>query len=301
MPTRRRKTRQWGEIRDWLNVAAALGALLIGIVSLWTTAQISGLEDYLRSEITRRNTDLNAVAARSSMLERTAEARAERLATIQASLDNLLSSSLRVQQDLIGSQGELASVRAQVGEARGALSAARAEATTVRGLFTTQAREFEILRRQQAYEYATIQLAFSTVREDFHDISLGQRLRDSLVNLRAPRRQQWLAPYLSKVSRLVDQVCPDLQRKQLNLSPKPVLPEAPEVNYPRNASSARIIELRNEAMDRWGLDIKKYSEANDAYYRRLQQERERLTVVANECVCLALSDDGFATSDICEA
>jgi hypothetical protein len=76
-------TFDWSETREWLNVLVAIGALLIGVVSFWTTARISGLEDYLRSEIGRRNIELNELSQRTQRMQGLSDLQSDQLAAIQ--------------------------------------------------------------------------------------------------------------------------------------------------------------------------------------------------------------------------
>jgi len=43
------------DLPAWLSAAANFGTLLVGVVGVWTTIRVSGLEDYFRSELALRN------------------------------------------------------------------------------------------------------------------------------------------------------------------------------------------------------------------------------------------------------
>jgi len=89
----------WSNIREWMNVVAAIGGLVVAVVALWATAQISGLENYLRSEIGRRNNELNSLSRKAESLEKTADERARRLSELQATTEALMASSVAAQQN----------------------------------------------------------------------------------------------------------------------------------------------------------------------------------------------------------
>ena len=109
--------RDWAGPREWANLAVAAAALILGVVSFWTTAQVSSLEDYLRSEIARDNGELNRLADRSAALEQDATQSAERLRQLRDTADELLLSSLRSQQELETANSEATSSRFRLFEA----------------------------------------------------------------------------------------------------------------------------------------------------------------------------------------
>lgn len=98
------KARDWPEIREWANLAIALTALLVGVVTFWTTTQISGLEDYFRSEISQRNSDLEDATYRARQLDDRLRVGQERLAELQVTADRLAAANNEAQSRIVGLQ-----------------------------------------------------------------------------------------------------------------------------------------------------------------------------------------------------
>lgn len=117
-----RTKRDWHTVRAWAEFAIALAALLVAIVSIWTTAQISGLEDYLHSEITRRNVELDEAALNARRLDQQVQQSRARLEELRATADRLGVSASDAQIRSIALLAEQQRMKADLETSRTALS-----------------------------------------------------------------------------------------------------------------------------------------------------------------------------------
>lgn len=301
---RRPVKKQWGELRDWLNVAVAGAALLVAIVSVWTTTQISGLEDYFRSEIGRRNAELNSLSGRAATFERMANTSAGQLSQLQASTALAISSSLRAQQQLIQSQGELSAVRSNVLSARQELALARGEASAIRTNYAAQAREFDLLRRQQAFEHASLTVAFAAYNwsddsDSEESSSDASSVAAAIRDLQPPPHTIGFGPHLERIKGRFDRFCPNMATWQSTVPARPQPPAQPTISYRQGTSQARIAELTREAQDRWSAAFNEYARRSQEHSSALITERQRLANRARSCVCSSRSDEQFSRQDIC--
>jgi hypothetical protein len=266
--------------------------------------QISGLEDYFRSEIGRRNGELNVLSSRAASLEQMANARAERLSQLQASTESVVASSLQAQQRIAQSEAQLSAVRSDTLAARIELAAARGEAATIRANFAAQASEFDLLKRQQAYQHASFVVTAMAYGwwEDGEGGEVGgagASILNAVRNLHTTAETAGLGPYIQQIKTNFERVCPDLATWRMNLPPAPSPPSQPTISYRRGTSPARIAQLTRDAQNRWSNDYAEYLRLSQAHNAALIGENHRLAVHASACVCSSLSDERFSQRDIC--
>jgi len=107
--------RNWSELREWGNIGIAAAALLLSIVSFWVTLQVSSIEDYLRSEIGRRNFELNRLSDRASQLEEIAHKRETLLQELDAATVSALTSVSDAQLKISDAETRLREVQFEAG------------------------------------------------------------------------------------------------------------------------------------------------------------------------------------------
>ncbi len=289
---------RWAGVREWTNVAVAACALIVSVVSLWTTMQVSGVQDYLQSEIKRRNNDLNGIADRSRSLERVANERADRVVALQVATDGIFASSLDAQKRFLVAQGDLARVRFEVGDARANLANARSATAKVRSDMASQASAFDLFGRIKALEYASMHLTFKSLVDDDKPLS-GSQTMSYIRELSAPDEQRMLQPYLDMIKIRTPAVCPRLANWTADLPPVAVPPPKPTISYMSNASKAEIARLTKIAQDRWSRDFAAYGEAQSVRLDKHLKASQTLHDLARSCMCSALATEKLSAKQIC--
>lgn len=293
------------EIREWLNAAIGIAALLVAVVSFWTTARISGLEDYLRSEISRRNSELDILSQRSGEIERVASERERQLARLDAATNEIVAASLLAQSQLSKSQGDLANVRSDVANARDQLSAALNARDRFRADLATQARDFELFQRQQAYQLASIQLSrmasYEMLRDKLEVTPSGAATLAMVERLTAPPGQPEIERFYQVIRAGTSRACPSFRNTPIELPAKPIRPT------PANAPApVRVTSLEDpaylqyeKAYSEWAEADKKYWKQDQAYGEARISEQFRLVSEARKCMCKAITDQQYPASKVC--
>jgi len=88
-PTPPPATRTQRDILDWINAASSIAVIMLGIVTLWVTVRISGLEDYFRSEVARRNQEIVTTSRELNAAKLGVEKAQRDLANIKSQRDSL--------------------------------------------------------------------------------------------------------------------------------------------------------------------------------------------------------------------
>lgn len=288
------------EIREWLNVGTTLAALLLAVVSFWTTARISGLEDYLRSEISRRNSELNTISSRSKEIEKLAAERERQLASLDGATSNMIASSLFAQAQLAQSQSSLSRIRADALEARQELSDTRATEARLKASLAAQTSDFDLFRRRQAYQYASMNITFDNLYlMDGGEFPAAAKIAESARSARPDRGAETLAPYFHLVRNNFDRACPFFADKKINLPPKATMPPAPTIRYLEGAPQSEIARLTREAQDKYSRDFKGYMDASKARTDAEIKMMSELSDQASRCVCRSLANEEFSEEQIC--
>lgn len=300
----RKPDRNWGTIREWLNVAAALGALLVGVVSFWTTARISGLEDYLRSEISRRNNDLNQISDQSRRLASLAEDRAERLATLQTATDQITASNLTAQGRLLATQQELSRIAVEVIAAKQAIVGSETRLASLREQSEGQSHIIDLYRRQRFFENAHSRIVFGTIGYEGTGLD-GESVFKTLIGLAVGDLGPDLATYVPEFRSNAQNTCQPIRNY------KPAIPETqeypPSPKRPGKLSADGSYSLvTNRELEGWNAAFRdwnnRWSQASDANSRRLKAQleaREYITKAAASCVCRALATAKHPANSIC--
>lgn len=286
------------EVREWLVAMTGLAALIVAVVTFWTTARISGLEDYLRSEISRRNADLNTLSAQTATAERLANARAERLASLETATNEIIASSLAAQSRLVGAEADLARVRSDVGDAKQQLAAARSASEILKSNFGRQTKAFDLFQRQQAYQTASFQITTGTAI--FHDGTPdGAVALEYVQKMRPQAGQASLNPYLQIIKDNIGRVCPRLAEWKPTLPERGSQPPRPTISYVQGTSRQRIAELTREAQDRWSEQYSEFVRKENAYSKAGVDQTQKLWEIAGDCVCSTLTTSEFTQDDVC--
>ena len=294
----KRKIQNHAAIREWLNVMAAVGALLVGLVSFWTTARISGLEDYLRSEIGRRNSELNALSERSERAMSLAERRSAALSDLQFSADKLTASFASTQSHLEEARGELTEL-----QIKGIASQMKLSDLNLRAL--EQGNRIDLLNRRRVYQQVSL---FTTANLMLfpNTKKLGVEAFEMVVYSSAPTDEPDLIPYYSEMRSAAALTCKSLR------SYAPVIPAQQE--YPARPSppgepvdgSANLYSMTiqqkadwEKSQEQWSAQWSQTSRANGAAGDYSSATKQYAAGAAGHCACLALATEKHPASIIC--
>ncbi|MBB6123241.1 hypothetical protein [Sphingobium subterraneum] len=295
----RKKKRVNGQaVREWLNVIAAVGALLVGVVSFWTTARISGLEDYLRSEIGRRNTELNALSSRSERAQLLAERRAESLSRLQFSADELAGSFAATQARLEQAKDRLGDVQAQLGASQQRLSDLDKRSSL-------QAGQLDLLSRRRVLQDVSLRLIFHLMSDESQSL-LGQAAYTLITTSAAGRDENDLIPYFDQLRHSATFTCGPLKSFAPDLLKQKPYPKSPEPPGRKVAGQPGVRMMTRTEQDEWGKAEDEHSRIygevstfNTAAVTYNIDLRRYASESAQECVCLALATEVHPASSIC--
>ncbi|MCI1755570.1 MAG: hypothetical protein LKM31_07075 [Sphingobium sp.] len=223
-------TFDWSETREWLNVLVAIGALLIGVVSFWTTARISGLEDYLRSEIGRRNIELNELSQRTQRMQGLSDLQSDQLAAIQTAGAQTAVTLQEAQLKLQGKQDLILRLTFEETKARGRIMEAENALTKLRTANDEQAKLVDLFRRDRVYEAVMLRaIGYFDIPEDINEISGETGWQKLLVEIKAAAQtKSELAPYFQELASTAPIMCKGLQSYRASFEPRPRHPEMPD-------------------------------------------------------------------------
>ena len=280
------------EFREWLNAGIGLAALLLALVSFWTTARISGLEEYLRSEITRRNSDLDQLSERSASIEKLANEREAQLASLDAATSEILASSLLA-------QSQLAQVQSEVATARSRLAAAQLSRSNIENSLRDQSQNFDLFQRRQTFEQASLGLTLAgSIRMEEPS---GRALLEQVRLLPEPAGRDENRRYLRLIKSDFEKVCPTF------VSRLPKLPD--RLPNPGSATDRMIDAIRDNresvmaqdklAIANWSREYEAYLEREKEYSQAKVDATFKLIIVARDCMCGTLTTNQFQKADIC--
>jgi len=300
--------RNWAELREWMNVFVAGAALLVAIVSFWTTTQISGLEDYFRSEISRRNSELNRLSDDSARVRQTAAAREERLSQLEASTNRVIATYIEAQGQLQNAESQLGRVQRQSLVTQQSLAESRGEAGSLRTEITRQRLLVDLFRRQRAFEGALLQITFGRGDRFEGDYYIsGDQVLSSLNQVSAPGDSSELVPYFAEIREKAPKLCAYLHpyRPQVpDLVPWPDRPQrfGRPVQTPRGVAyemTRKESELWDAEFDRWNADFGRVSKLRSDRSDYISSVSEYLRNSANRCACMALITAEHSANSIC--
>ena len=303
--------RDWAGPREWANLAVAAAALILGVVSFWTTAQVSSLEDYLRSEIARDNGELNRLADRSAALEQDATQSAERLRQLRDTADELLLSSLRSQQELETANSEATSSRFRLFEADAMLEEREARLSQLAKQVEEQSDALDRIEISRFFSSARYYRIFQEQREQDFDSTNGASGEETLMMLanyrvghdtgadrarilaireRAPKICSFLESYSPRFPELV----PIPKRPKPNGEPR--INEKGETVY---YYTPRELYDRTVAINEWQPKFSAAWDANTKRRELINEARDYLNESASYCICRAIATERFPPEAIC--
>jgi hypothetical protein len=279
------------EIRERINMSVGFATLLLAIVTFWTTARISGIEDYLRSEISRRNSDLDQLSQRSTSIEKLANERELQLAKLDASLSEVLSDSLIAQSDLGRLQTQSATSETK-------LVLAELSRQNINKELAEKSRLFEVYQKREAFERLSAPLFLVGY---FSENLSGEALLEGVNNIPENARNRQVNQYIALSKTNFAKVCRSFEYYQ------PLLPEIlPNPGNPVDRMISSIGNDREEVMaqDRraisdWNERYERYTESQNAYEQARVSEIDRLVADAKDCLCQTLVQDLEETNQVC--
>jgi len=298
--------RDWTSIREWTNLAVACGALLVAVVSVWTTAQISGVEDYFRSEISRRNSDLNSLADQGRRLGAIADERERRLAVLQTATEQITASNLAAQGKLISTQEEVSRLGIQALAARQQIANSKARLADLSAKSGEQVSLIDLFRRQRFFEQAYMRIVWGELRAgEANKPYTGEVVYQSIINWPASAVTPDLAPYLPEFRANARSTCEWIrsftpaEHKRLEFPEAPSIPGKPVGDGTSYRMSQRDYDAWIAARDAWSKRLSEVIAANGAALKAQQKAREYLNHAAGYCVCQALVTVKHPASQIC--
>lgn len=293
--------RRWDgqSVREWMNVAAAVGALLVGIVSFWTTARISGLEDYLRSEIGRRNSELNSLADQSKRLQSISDNRSERLVELQASSDALSASFAGTQLRLQAAQVKLSELALQSLGAQQQVATAKAELSGLKTESKAQLSFIDLLNRQRTYQAASFRAITATYLADEADMQkpVGPRLYEAIAKIMPSENDNDLIPYYRELRTNSAFSCAALKAYAPTL---PLVQEYPSLqeSLGRRGQTSGGKGWEEQAAE-FRERLSAASKANDARGAKRLSQLRYAADFAQVCLCDALASTDHPSAKIC--
>jgi len=282
-----RSGRYWTSIREWSNLAVAIGALLVAVVSVWTTTQISGLENYFRSEISRRNSDLNTLADQGRRLNALADEREKRLADLQTTTEQVTASGLAAQGKLLATQQELSRLGFDVVNARQSVATSEARLALLRAQSDEQSNSIDLYKRQRFFEQVHLRVLWGGYREDQHGAILdGEAAYKMITSWTVGEFDPELAPYLPEFISNAKNTCEWIR------SYKPTIPE--QLSFPPGP-----IPLNDTARAAWD---KRWAAASESQRRALDASevaRNYVLEATGSCMCRALATVKHSANEIC--
>lgn len=195
-----RKRPHWSEWRDWANVAVSIAALLVSVVSIWFTVQISGIEDYFRSEITRRNSELDDASSQAQRLAERVERSAARLEDLRAIADRYSAASTEAQLSLMNS-------REQRLKSDAMLKGAAERLTGLETEIADREQELDEFRRDEVYQHAIVQLSLLRNEAALASEHLGDFALREMSNFGISNSNPEAAPLYEAVRTIGPRLC----------------------------------------------------------------------------------------------
>lgn len=292
--------RDWPEFREWANLVIALAALLLGVVTLWTTAQISGLEDYLRSELARRNVELDEAALAARQLDERVLRSEVRLEDLRLTADRLSVSSSEAQMRLAEAQARSLELLADQQRSGVALTATREELARVateveeREAVLAEYRRQEVLERAyQTFRYIGYAGLFENDPDRMANEVSGPYGLDEMRNFGIAETDPETAGYYESVRTVGSTLCRSLD----NFSPSfPRLRDNPSLGpRPGRRTERGVVMTRREA-DEWEERVREWSAEWDrvsAHNRAVREARGAASSYIRDslrhCACVSIS------------
>jgi len=293
--------------REWLNVIATLATVLIGVIGLWNTAQISGLQDYFQSEIAKRNRDLISLAQQSDQLSAESTARREQLSRLQISSSEIAALSISQESKIHESIDRLDSLKFDMLSAEIKLNNTKSEIAKISQERNDQAQRLELIYRRQSAP-----LLSYTGGDDFRDIfyfgekpspaitiHVGETYQRNLSLIRLPGENLLLSKYIYPARDRIPLVCPGIFSTTIDVAEIP--PEIPPQKLKRSdiKTQTDADEFSREDAEHYKAEVDRIEKISQIRKKRLD-DALKFSDTAMHCACKALADNGFTEEEICQ-
>jgi len=259
----------------------------VAIVSVWTTTQISGLEDYFRSEITRRNSDLNTLADQGRRLNVLADEREKRLSDLQTTTEQVTASNLQAQGKLLATQQELSRLGFAVVNAKQTLATSEAQLALLSAQSDQQSSLIDLYRRQRLFQQAHLRMLWGGYREDQHDAFMdGEAAYKMITGWTVGGFDAELAPYVPEFVSNARNTCEWIRTYKPTFSKQLEFPPGP-------------VPVGGSELDEWN---KRWAAASESQQKRLDESevaRKYVLDATGSCMCQALATAKHSASEIC--
>ncbi|GGF41390.1 hypothetical protein GCM10011611_54780 [Aliidongia dinghuensis] len=290
-----------------MNAATAIGTLLIGVVSLWATTQISGLEDYFRSEIVRRNNELSDIAEQSRRLKSLADDREKRLADLQNITEQITVANLSTQSKLLSTQKELAQLEYEILNAKEKIASSEERLTSLAAQSREQISLIDSFRRQRFYSILSRRIVFDSITSEVNNTGIdGEGVYKTLTTMPPSDMDPELASYLPEFRANAQSTCQWIRTYRRTPPQKQTYPDAPKMPGEKveNGNSKMSQQEYNDwtaARDEWNKRYDAIVKSNTDANNTFQKDREYLMEAALNCACRALATAAHPVSAICPA
>jgi hypothetical protein len=297
------RRRNWPEIREWTNMATAVAAVILAGVSLWTTARVSDLEDFFQSEIVRRNTDLNDLAARSRSLQEQADRSVERLNNLRGSADRILAASNEAQNARIVAQSRLNDIRYDVVEANRQLSASQTRLGVMDRELAGREQQIDLYRRRSVFEDSLFRLGLFRELQGSSGQSIGSSALEDLRAFGIESRGTELDSYYEMVRRDAPRICRFLGDYNPAIPPERQYPPGPQhAGRARNVNGVLTYYMTREEYEAWTSDFNRWnsefsmvSNFNRVRMENINKVSQYVSEALRYCVCRALATEAHGS------
>ena len=298
----------WQSVRDWLNVIAAAGTLLIGIGTLWVTARVSGLEDYFQSEISTRNSQLSSLLEQSEAAAKDLQVREQQLTNLRTRTDEAIGVAVETQGALATSTAHLLVVQEEMRAERGNLADARSQLVTLESLTAAQQHALALLFAREVHDWA-MQVTGGLVRINRATwgapraevrTPIGQIVWDELVARGSVKANDPQAgPFYRRLLSRLPQVCPTFREREIVSAAIPPLPSYDAGPYPRGLSETQIGAQAQHRMDEATRNIMARHDQTEQNINAHNAATLGFMEYAYDCICDATVSDTADVADVC--
>lgn len=296
-------------IKDWLNVIASVGGLMVAIVSLWVTAQISGIQDYFQSEIMRRNQELNDVSQYKNRIDRIAESRLQKIEKLQQISDqlNLYVNQAQIQLFDISKNLDLAERNLQ--RSKEVIYEKDQISQQLNAEILDKNEKIETLDRKTLYVLISFRglipiLDGTNSRETVN----GVDIYSSLVNIAVADVPAELVKYLSEFKVNATLACEPLRQYSTKIPTRKQYPKMPPVKGQTVLEGGKLMyrftqsefESYEKNEKQYKLDIDNTSRFNDSIFKYSAKVDKYLLDMTHNCTCRALATENISAAKICE-
>lgn len=284
------KKKHFPELREWLNAIIGISALLLAIVSFWTTARISGLEDYLRSEITRRNNDLDSLSKKSSNLEDIADLRQNQIDNLDLTANKLIATSISTQNQLSKALSDLSGVEDEVLTSKLELLNTRDSVKNLSNELKSKNLSLEVLQLRLSYDI--IALSFNDLTNSDLSAPSGANYYKLIKKISEEDDRNWVRANIKLVKGNFINVCPKFENITY------ILPDNLNIGNPLDNLFSSI-NNSDEKFENKKIEIEKSLANIRERTLQIRTAQRDLINKASICICNTLATDQISTEQIC--